>query len=79
RIAERAGRAPARAGDVLTSPRPPLPPRAARRIPLPLRGSVGGTLVGLGVAAFGADRPDRATILPPRPVTIAPREDGGAR
>lgn len=79
RIAERAGRAPDRAGDVLTIPMTPLPPGAARRVPLPLRWSVGGTLVGLGVAAFGADRPDRATILPPRPVTIAPREDGGAR
>lgn len=78
-IAARAGRAPDRTGDVLTITMTPLPPGAERRIPLPLRWSVGGTLVGLGVAAFAADRPDRATILPPRPVTIAPREEGGAR
>jgi hypothetical protein len=78
-IGARAARAPDRTGDVLTLTLTPLPPGAERRIPLPLRWSVGGTLVGLGVAAFGADRPDRATILPPRPVTIAPREEGGAR
>jgi hypothetical protein len=78
-ITARAGRAPDRTGDVLTIPMTPLPPGAERRIPLPLRWSVGGTLVGLGIAVFGADRPDSASILPPRPVTIAPREEGGAR
>lgn len=78
-IASGAARGPDRSGDVLTVTLLPMPPGAVRRIPLPIRWSVGGTLVGLGVAAFSADREDRATILPPRSVTIVSREERGAR
>ncbi len=78
-IAARAARGPDRSGDVITVTLLPMPPGAVRRIPLPIRWSVGGTLVGLGVAAFAADREDRATILPPRSVTIVSRGEGGAR
>ncbi|MBN8617123.1 MAG: hypothetical protein J0L92_41475, partial [Deltaproteobacteria bacterium] len=78
-IAARAARGPERSGDVLSVVLQPMPPGAVRRVPLPIRWSVGGTLVGLGVAAYAADREDRATILPPRSVTIVSRDEGGAR
>jgi hypothetical protein len=78
-VAAACARPPDRSGDVLTLTLTPMLPGATRRIRLPLRWSVGGTLVGLGVAAYARDHEDRATVLPPRSITISSRSDGGAR
>jgi len=78
-VASMCARTPERSGDVLTLTLRPMLPGAERRIPLPLRWSVGGTLLGLGVAAYAADREDRATVLPPRAITIEATEAGGAQ
>ncbi len=43
-----------------------LPPGAKRKIPLPFRWSVGGTLQGLGVASYPEDQPEDVSILAPR-------------
>ncbi len=42
-----------------------LPPGGVRRIPLPLRWSVAGRLMGLGVAAYAADEPEEVAITQP--------------
>ncbi|MBI2895179.1 MAG: hypothetical protein HYY06_16615 [Deltaproteobacteria bacterium] len=56
---------------------PPMPPGAVRRIPLALEASTGGSLRGLGMAAWPHDRPEDVTVVPPRAVRIVRRE--GAR
>jgi hypothetical protein len=50
-----------------------LPPGAMRRVPLPIRWSVAGKLLGLGVAAYPSDRPDDLSVTPPRVWTIKAR------
>lgn len=52
----------------------PLPPGGTVRVPLPLRWSVAGRLVGLGVAAHPADQPEDVFILKPRHWDIAATE-----
>lgn len=52
----------------------PLPPGATLRVPLPLRWSVAGRLVGLGVAAHPADQPEDVSILKPQQWDIAATE-----
>ncbi len=47
-----------------------LPPGAMRRIPLPFRWSIGGDLIGLGIAAYPDDRPDDLTVSAPRTLHI---------
>ena len=59
-----------RGGGVLTVSLPPLGPGAERRVPLPLRWTVPGTLEGLGVAAYAEDRREAVSILPPRSLAI---------
>lgn len=78
-VAGRCGCRPDRSGDVLTLALPLLLPGAERRIPLPLRWSVGGRLPGLGVVAWADGRDERASVLPPREVSVAAREEGGGR
>ncbi|GAB4110546.1 MAG: hypothetical protein OHK0013_46420 [Sandaracinaceae bacterium] len=72
-ITARCARPPDRSGDVLTLTLAPMLPGAVRRIPLPLRWSVGGTLLGLGVAAYDREREERASVLPPRAISIFQR------
>lgn len=67
----RAGTYPEATRGTLRLPLAGLPPGGTRRIPLPLRWSVGGALQGLGVAVYPADRPDDLTVLAPRVSTIA--------
>lgn len=52
----------------------PLPPGGTVRVPLPLRWSVAGRLVGLGVAAHPADQPEDVFILKPQQWDIAATE-----
>lgn len=52
---------------------PGLPPGGMRRIPLPIRWSVAGKLIGLGIAAYPGDRPDDLEVTPPRVWTINAR------
>lgn len=54
----------------------PLAPGAEARIPLHVRWSIAGTLDGLGVAAWASDRDDAVSLLPPRPIEVAPLEGG---
>lgn len=51
-----------------------LPPGGTVRVPLPLRWSVAGRLVGLGVAAHPADQPEDVSILKPQQWDIAATE-----
>lgn len=51
-----------------------LPPGGTVRVPLPLRWSVAGRLVGLGVAAHPADQPEDVFILKPQKWDIAATE-----
>ena len=67
--------APTRSGDLLTLTLAAMPPGAERRIPLPFRWSVAGTLPGLGVVAYASDRTEQVSVLPPRVLTIR----GGAQ
>src|SRR5262249_54080117 len=53
----------------------PLRPGAVLRIPLLFRANVAGTLHGLGVAVWGADRPRATAVLAPREVVVV----GGVR
>ncbi len=53
---------------------PALPPGAMRRVPLPVNASVGGDLLGLGVAVWPSDRPEDVTILAPRRLHLVRRE-----
>jgi hypothetical protein len=62
-----------RGGGVLTLRLPPMRPGNVRRIPLPLRWSVGGSLVGLGVAARADDRDTAVAVLPPRSLAFEER------
>ena len=48
-----------------------LPPGGVRRLPLPLRWSIGGRLQGLGVVAYAADRPEDISVTLPRIWEIA--------
>ena len=50
-----------------------LPPGGVRRLPLPLRWSIGGRLQGLGVSAYAADRPEDISVTLPRVWDIADR------
>lgn len=50
---------------------PGMPPGGVRRLPLPLRWSIGGRLQGLGVVAFAADRPEDISVTQPRVWHIA--------
>ncbi|MFH1176707.1 MAG: hypothetical protein V1750_04805, partial [Acidobacteriota bacterium] len=50
---------------------PGLPPGGVRRLPLPLRWSIGGRLQGLGIVAYAADRPEDISITQPRVWDIA--------
>jgi hypothetical protein len=60
---------------------PPLRPGGEARIRLPLRWRVAGTLRGLGLVGYVVGGEDRASVVPPRELTITPREasTGGAR
>jgi len=51
-----------------------LPPGSTQRLPLPLRWSVAGQLVGLGVTAQPSDQPEDLFILKPRSWDIAAPE-----
>jgi hypothetical protein len=51
-----------------------LPPGGFRCLPLPLRWSLGGRLLGLGVVGYAADRPEDLSIFPPRVLEIADAE-----
>lgn len=63
-----------RGGGVLTLHLPPMRPGNELTVPLPLRWGVAGELLGLGVSAYSADRPEAATVLAPRTLEI----EGGA-
>ncbi|HEY3356405.1 MAG TPA: alpha-2-macroglobulin family protein, partial [Polyangia bacterium] len=51
-----------------------LPPGGVRRVPLPLRWSVGGSLHGLGVVSYPDDRPEDVAVLAPRVLAITAAE-----
>ena len=51
-----------------------LAPGSIRRVPLPIRWSVAGSLQGLGIASYPADRPDDLSVSPPRVVVITERK-----
>lgn len=55
---------------------PPLAPGAERRIAVPVRWSVAGTLAGIGAAAYATDRPDAVSVLVPVPLDVAPLSGG---
>jgi hypothetical protein len=63
-----------RSEGVLVMTLAPLGPGNEVRIPLPLRWSVAGRLVGLGTVAYAADRPESVSVLAPRALEI--REEG---
>ncbi len=48
----------------------PLAPGAECRVPLPIRWSVAGTLMGIGAAAYATDREDAVSVLVPSPLAI---------
>lgn len=54
----------------------PLAPGAERRVVLPIRWSVAGTLAGIGAAAYATDREDAVSVLLPAPIEIAPLAGG---
>jgi hypothetical protein len=51
----------------------PMRPGGEARLVLPMRWSVGGRLVGLGVGAYSADRRGAVSILVPRALEIRGR------
>ncbi|MGE0790818.1 MAG: MG2 domain-containing protein [Sandaracinaceae bacterium] len=59
-----------RGGGVLTLHLSAMRPGNERRIALPLRWSVAGTLRGLGVSAYARERPDAVSLLAPRSLSI---------
>ncbi len=57
----------------------PMAAEAELTIPLTLRWQAVGTVRGLALVAYAADRPDRMTVVPPRTWTIAPLGRGDRR
>jgi hypothetical protein len=54
----------------------PIAPGAERRIVLPIRWSIAGTLAGIGASAYATDRLDAVSVLVPAPLEIAPLAGG---
>ncbi len=52
----------------------PLAPQVDVSIPLSLRWQAAGTVRGLGLVAYAADRPDQMTVVPPRVWVISSEE-----
>jgi hypothetical protein len=70
-LRRRLANSPSVAGRTLALRLRALAPGGTVRIPMPLRWSLGGTLHGLGAAAYtSADPGAAATLLAPRTVTI---------
>ncbi len=61
---------------LLTVALEPIAPGAERRILLPVRWSIAGTLAGIGASAYATDRLDAVSVLVPAPLEIAPLAGG---